>query len=284
MSVELRVLLLQNNLIDLAKQSVIDSVEQAQKKKNEYDRAVHIQKLMEAIANYSQNGWVLHLLATLDKEKKFIESLRSEMHPILSLIDQVEENARVNSQELFSSFPAYMEKSCISHNYIFDRDSRHPKYKFDDGFFTVEVDKIKRIARITNDEIKGKLAELSADPDAILVAVKKEHDRVFERNFEANIFLKELRQAYLATTKKNKRKDGDSIPIREVVKQFSEGRKNFRSDEFLIDLSRLLKENLIKIDNRQLQLQQSRRDDEGSAMLLHDGRGYVGFVMFKEIN
>ena len=78
--------------------------------------------------------------------------------------------------------------------------------------------------------------------------------------------------------------DGDSIPIREVVKQFSEGRKNFRSDEFLIDLTRLIKENLIEIDNRQLQLQQAKQDHERLAMLLHGGRGYVGFVMFKEIN
>ena len=68
-----------------------------------------------------------------------------------------------------------------------------------------------------------------------------------------------------------------------VVKEVSEKNvKGFRTDEFLVDLSRLAQDGPFEIDGRRLDLQQTKDTNQG--MLLHGaaGRGYVGFIVFKE--
>jgi len=273
-----------DDLIELANQGASDAIEQARIKKIEYEQANHIQKIMEEIANYTKNGWVLHVLSIFDKKKTLIENLRAKNHPVSALLDRVKEITLEKAKEVASCrFPAYMEEACCNSNLLLDKNSAHPCYRFDNGFFTVEIDEKKWIAKLSNYETKGKLAELPADPTAIVEAVKKEHNRVFERSFEPKAFLKQLRQAYLTALKDQKRADGSSIPIRDVVKRFGEKQPKFYSDEFLIDLSRLVEKGVSEIDKRNLELQQAQQDSTEAGVLLLGGRGYVGFVMFKEV-
>jgi hypothetical protein len=62
----------------------------------------------------------------------------------------------------------------------------------------------------------------------------------------------------------------------------AENTKGLRSDEFLVDLSQLAQDGPFEIGGRKLDLQQTKDTNQG--MLLHGaaGRGYVGYIVFKE--
>src|SRR5262249_14103360 len=138
----------------------------------------------------------------------------------------------------------------------------------------------KRTARLSNHE--GRLAEIPADIAAVVEAIQQEQKRVFGRAFNGAKFLKLLRAQYKAVVTKEKQTDGASVPIRQITRRLGKNAKGFRTDEFLVDLSRLAEQGPFEIDGRRLDLQQTKDTSQG--MLLHGAaaRGYVGFVVFKE--
>ncbi len=95
--------------------------------------------------------------------------------------------------------------------------------------------------------------------------------------------LSKLRHQYLAIVRRDKESDGASIPIRNLTSRLGKNEKGFRTDEFLIDLSRLVESDHLEIDGRRLDLQQTKDAHQG--MLLHGaaGRGYIGFITFRKV-
>ena len=91
--------------------------------------------------------------------------------------------------------------------------------------------------RLSN--IEGRICEIPADIEAIIDVLKRENQRLFERSFDAKKFIRKIRTHYLALLKVEKLSDGSSISIRDITRRLAKIEKDFRSDEFLIDLSRL---------------------------------------------
>lgn len=136
------------------------------------------------------------------------------------------------------------------------------------------------MARLSDNE--GRLAEHPADVQAVVETVQKETQRIFGRAFNGSRFLKSLRAQYKAVLKKENQADGASMPIRQITKRLGKNVKGFRTDEFLVDLSRLAEKGPFEVDGRRLDLQQTKDTNQG--MLLHGAaaRGYIGFIVFKE--
>jgi hypothetical protein len=239
-----------------------------------------IESFCSTFLKYMEKDWPIHLLHLIEKERKLIALLK-ERQDLPFNIEEAEKDAKESLMTAMRRFPLMIEESCKKNNLKIDSTSRHPKYTFHDGFFTLEIDDKKFKAKFSNTE--GNLFDISADIDAIIELVIKEKDRIFGRKFEGSKFLKLLRANYLAILKKDNLKDGESLPIRHITRRLGKNLKDFRSDEFSYDLSRLASEGPFEIDKRKIDLQQTKDTRQG--MLLHGSisRGYIGFIIFKEV-
>jgi len=245
------------------------------------EEAAQAQKVWASCQDWMAKGWPMHFLSLVDKEASRLKKMRADNHPAIPAIEEAYRLANEEANHIIRRFPALLEEACRSYKLSLDLESRHPKYSLKSGFFRLEIDEQKRQARLSDHE--GRLAELPADIPAIVETIQREHARIFERSFNGRKFLKMLRGQYKASIKKQKQSDGSSVPIRHITRRLGKNLKRFRTDEFLVDLSRLAQEGPFEIDNRRLDLQQTKDTNQG--MLLHGaaGRGYIGFVVFKEV-
>jgi hypothetical protein len=207
--------------------------------------------------------------------------MKSERHPVIPHIEEASCLAREEAQRIMRRFPALLEEASRKDSLPLDSDSRHPKYRFERGFFQLEIDETKRMARLSDHE--GRLAEIPADVQAIVEIINREHKRIFGRKFNGNKFLKNLRTQYKAVLKKEKKSDGSSVPIRHITRRLGKNKKGFRTDEFLVDLSQLAEKGPLEIDGRRLDLQQTKDTNQGMLLYGAAARGYIGFIVFKEV-
>ncbi len=180
------------SLLTLAGEQTAIAAQKAKALKAEADEAAHIHKIWEDVNSLLSQGWLLHVLALIDKQAPFLKKMRSDNHPAISLLEKIHRTTKEQAEEFKSyRFPAYLEEACRAANLSLDKDSRHPHYKFEKGFFQLEVDDYKKTARLSDNETR--LCEFPADIEAIIKAVQRERKRVFERPFDAKKFLKKLR-------------------------------------------------------------------------------------------
>ena len=250
--------------------------------KDAADEAAHIGKFLEKITSFFNRGWFLHIIALTEKEAPLLEKMRNANHSAIPSLEEIFQAAREWLEELKPyRFPTYLEEACCTANLPLDKDSRHPHYKLKNGFFQLYIDEHKRTMRLSN--IEGRICEIPADIEAIITVLKRENQRLFERPFDAKKFLKKIRAHYLSLLKVEKLSDGSSIPIRNISRRLAKNEKEFRSDEFLIDFSRLLEQETIEIDGRKLELQQTKSVDQAMFISTRTAQGYVGSILFKKV-
>lgn len=253
----------------------------AQRLKAESEECTQAAKIWCAFIQYIEKGWAMHFLSLAEKEAPRLKKMRADNHLIIPFIENAYRLSKDEADRVIRRYPSLLEEGCRNSGLPLDLDSRHPKYSFESGFFRLEIDEKKQTARLYDQE--GRLAELPADVPAIVEVLQKEHKRIFGRRFNGPKFLKSLRTQYKAIIKKEKQFDGASVPVRQITRRIGKNAKGFRTDEFLADLSRLAKEGPFEIDERRLDLQQTKDTNQG--MLLHGaaGRGYIGFIVFKGV-
>jgi hypothetical protein len=254
---------------------------EAQQLKKTAEEAAATERLWARCREYVTKGWTLHFMALTEEESGRLKQMRSEANPIVPQFEAAYRAAKDDSDKVFRRYPAALEQASTASGLAPDANSRHPKYTFESGFFRLEIDEKKRLARLSDYE--GRLAELPADVEAVVEALKREHKRVFGRKYNGAKFLQSLRNQYKAVIKKEKMADGSPVPIRHITRRLGKNVKGFRTDEFLLDLSRLTEKGPYEVDGRRLDLQQTKDTNQG--MLLHgaSSRGYIGFVVFKEV-
>lgn len=258
------------------------AAQKAKALKAEADEAEHIDKLCEDATSFFERCWWLHLLDLIDKQDPLLKKMRADNHPAIPSLDEIYQKAKEQAGQIQTFlFPRYLEDACRAANLPLDRDSAHPRYKFEKGFFQLDIDDHKKTARLSDYE-SPKLCEFPADIRAIVEAVQREHKRVFGRPFDGKKFLKKLRSQYSAVVKSDKLSDGSSIPIRHITRRLGKNEKGFRTDEFLIDLSHLVEQGITEIEGRQLELQQTKDTSQG--MYLHiETKRYFGAILFKKV-
>ena len=248
--------------------------------KAESDEAARIQKVWEDLASFISRGWHLHVLNLIEQEAALLTNLKDDK-AARSLLEETYRISKEQAPNILRQFPADLEVACRTAGLPLDRGSRHPRYTFRDGFFVLEVNEQKATARLSDYETR--FDEFPADIGAATEAVQREDKRVFGRPFDGSRFLKKLRSQYLAIVRKENQADGATILIRRITRRLGKNEKGFRTDEFLVDLSRLVQHGPTEIDGARLDLQQTKDTNEG--MLLHGlaGRGYVGFIVFRKV-
>jgi hypothetical protein len=248
----------------------------------EADEAARVQRVCEELFAFVGKGWPLHIVALLDKENELLKSLRAEGHAAIPALEDVYRGSKEQAESLKRRFTNNLDEACKSNSLPLDRDSsRHPRYTFENGFIHLEIDDYKGRARLSNNETR--LDEFPADIGAIVEAIQREHKRLFARPFDGKKFLQKLRRHYCALTAKQGEQDGDSLPIRRITARLGKNEDKFRTDEFLVDLSRLVDQGPADVDGYRFDLQQTKDTKQG--MLLHGpaGRGYVGFITFRKV-
>lgn len=247
----------------------------------EAEEATQTELVWARFMDYLERDWPFHVLDLIEREAPRLKSMRAKNDPAVASIEQAYRWAKEEIDRILRRFPGLLEDACRSAGNPLDTDSRHPRYKLERGFFSLEIDEQKRVARLADYE--GRLVEIPADIQAIVEAIKKEHGRIFGRPFSGSQFLKSLRGQYKAILKRDNLPDGSSVPIRQITRRLGKNVKGFRTDEFLVDLSRLAERGPLEIEGRRLDLQQTKDTSQG--MLLYGGaaRGYVGFILFKEM-
>jgi len=258
----------------------VEATQKSQKLKAEADEALRLQKTWEDLASFVARGWPLHVLNLLERERRLLNKIRDDGRAA-SLLDEVYRTAKEMASIVLQQFPADIEQACAANKIPLDIESRHPRYTFQRGFFTLEIHEQKLLARLS--DLEGELDQFPPDVGAVVIAIQREDKRVFGRPFDGSRFLKKLRHHYVAVVKKENQPDGASIPLRRITARLGKNEKGFRTDEFLIDLSRLVERGPLEIDGVRLDLQQTKDTHQG--MLLHGlaGRGYIGFVTFRKV-
>ena len=271
------------SLKDNFREQTVKAAQTAKALQAKAEEAKRVCKVLEELISFLDRKWFLHILALIDKEDPLLKRMKADDHPAISLVEEIHQIATEKAGELKSyRFPAYLEEACHTAGLPIDRDCRHPHYKFERGFFQLNVDDHKRIARLSNYE-SPKLCEFPADIGAIIEAVQREYKRVFGRSQDSRSFLRKLRSQYLSVVKKEKRPDGSSIPIRHITRRLGKNTNGFRTDEFLIDLSRLIEHETTEIDGYQLEFQQTKDAEQGMLLPGAIGQGYIGFILFKKV-
>jgi len=241
------------------------------------------QQIWNDLNSYANREWFQHTLHLLKSKEQFFREASASDEAIKTALDQLARIAKENADTIFKRFPAYLEDAAIKYNLPLDLQSQDPKYTFEKGFFMVEIDYQSRMARLSDYE--GRLEEFSADVNDIVDIVKREHDRVFGKPFDGNNFLKKLRNQYLAIVKKQNWPDGYAVPIRHITKRLGKNEEGFRTDVFVVQLSRLVEQGPTEIEGKQLDLQQTKDTNQGMLLSGQGGRsGYIGYITFKEVS
>jgi hypothetical protein len=250
----------------------------------ELKRSKALQRLFEDLLSFRDKGWSLHLKSLCEREAELLKPLREQDHPCVSPLEDLYRQAKQRAGRMATIIPSEIEPLAKASGIEIDPRSRHPLYRFDrDGFLEAKIDDRKLTCTIRTRE--GKLATFPADPATILETVRVESRRLFGRKFNGEQFLSDLRGAYLAAIKTRKDAyDGDSVPIREVHAEMVKKAKNYKSDEFLVDLSTLVVQGPAETADFRFDLQQTKDTQEGMLLLGAAGRGMVNLLVFKKSN
>jgi hypothetical protein len=252
----------------------------AEQLQREWQSAEDVKAFWQSLTSHIAKGWVCHILEHLDQNKDRLRHWRVDGHPAIGTLEGLYRDAKSAADKAMITFPSDLERSCVESGLPIDRTSREPHYKFENGFLEVDVDTAKRMAHVKDRE--ARLASVPADVGAVVEVVGAELQRLFQRPFDGDKFLRKIRSHYLAVLKKEGLKDGDVLPIRRITHRLGKNEKGFRSDEFLVDLSKLAEQGPLEADGVKLDLQQTKDTNQG--MLLHGiaSRGYVGFIVFRK--
>lgn len=253
----------------------------AERQKKEFELAIKKQKIWDEINTYINKNWHFHLIDLLTREKLFFNQARSDDETLNQTLEEIEIFAKQKIDEIKKRFPIFMETAFKNFKIPLDKESRHPKYSLKNGFFKVEIDEYKGIAKISDSE--GTLVDMPTDIEAIAESLLKEHTRIFERPFEGIKFFRMLRRNYCWLINNEKLSDGDSIPIRKITSRLGKNEKGFRTDEFVIDLSVLSEKGPFEVEGYRIDLQQTRDTNKGILLQTSMNRSFIGFITFRKV-
>ena len=243
--------------------------------KAELEREAKTEKFWAEVVWFAESSWHFHLLDLLDKEKQRVVALKCDAPELAAQLEFQRDASQKLGEDALKYFVRHFPEACKVAGIDLDRDCRHPKYTFDERFLTLELNEKKHEAVLSTHE--GRIGKKLADIPVLVDWLKQERKRLFERPFDGEKFLKTVRKAYKNILAKEKKTDGESLPIREVLKRMSG-----KADELNIDLAQLCRLSpQPSVDGRCIDFQQCKDTDRGMLLWKSTG-GYVGFITFRE--
>ncbi len=202
-----------------------DAVEKANRLRVEAERAACLPAIWENLTRYVRNDWPCHTQDLLEQEKNTIARIAEEDPQASSTVQQIVEYADKGVTTMMRRFPNLLETACDK-VLLLDPEGRHPRYTFENSFFTLEIDEVRRRACLS--DVGGKLFEFPADVGAVIEHVKHERTRLFNRPFDGRKYLTLLRKGYVEYVKSQPNEtDGASMPIRRLFQWLSNRDKTY---------------------------------------------------------
>ena len=226
-----------------------------------------------------RRGHSSHALLLLRREAEFIHDLEvtddTAVQRLRELHRQLQQHTRSSVVSFAREFPAAVRDVGIQ----IDNTSRHPTYTFNQGFLRLEMDERKLTAKATPRD--GNEVVVGLDLDLVVKTICSEQTRLFEREIDAQSFLRSLNTAYAAVLRTEGRLDGDELPLRRVTNRLAKNLNRFAADEFNVDLSRLVQRGDLVVDGKRVHLNHTRDRRQGMLLYGLESGGYVGFISFK---
>ena len=107
-------------------------------------------------------------------------------------------------------------------------------------------------------------------------AVTSDLERIFERVWDSSSFRKKLIEIYKTVSPRNTQSKNPEVSIKAIMKEFK-SRHKMSPDEFLIDFSRLLKE------DKGIHLGNTRDSENGIQIVGSESNGYYGYMRIEEL-
>ena len=266
---------------DPIKHRTIAAQARALELKQQAEDAAKAADIWSQLLQARDQGLWFRLRVLIEGERSYFRALREAEDPVVESLEKLYLEAKERTENLLLSLPRDIEKLAERERLALDRTSRHPKYTFKDGFISLLIDEAKRVARISNYEIR--LPDIPADIATIGETLKSEEQRLFAREFEGRKFLQKLRAVYLTILKKEKLPDGSPVPLRTIARKLASNDSKFRRDEFLIDLSKLVVEGPPEVSGFRFEFQQTKDANQGMLLYGPAGRGMVNLLIFNKI-
>jgi hypothetical protein len=235
-----------------------------------------INKLFNAL----ENKYYAEILQLRDSQSAIFKRVCSEPD-LANLIESIFSLSQSKCETIAKNYPRLIEKASSMDGLQLDKNSRHPRYTFFDRFIVLEIDDLAFKAKASTSE--SRLFTKPFDIELVLTEIKHESDRLFKRSFNAQNFIKRLFIDYKTIISKEGKTIGETVPIRKITTRRGKNQSGFRTDEFIIDLSKLIESKTKSIEDCVLELGQTK--DTQSGMLLHGELsfgGYIGFISFKK--
>jgi hypothetical protein len=188
---------------------------------------------------------------------------------ICSLAADIRKRVERDFRELVTSFPQAVAAVDLG----LDPGSKHPTYTLLDGLIEVHFDRPTLSSRISPRD--GRSTHLGIDVAEVVAHVGCQAERLTQRPFEPQSFLDRLSAAYRTACGQADVCVGDSVPIKSVLAELAKD-KDFRTDEFNVDLSRLIREQ--HSADRAIKLENCRDPRNGLLLWQLDQQGYYGFI------
>lgn len=241
--------------------------------------AVKTELFWKEFDRLSKADYALATLIFLEKETPRRQKWQAEKYPASETIEKTFLIALEESKRILREFPKLFEQACKEANLMLDATSQHPQYSLDSGFLQIKIIEPRFQASITDYE--ERLGQFPADIQVIIDKISAERQRLFNRPFNATLFLQLLREAYKSILNKDHLEDGASLPIRDIAQRILKNKKGYKIDEFLVDLSLLVQSGPFEIDSRTLDLQQTKDTKKGMLLYKASERGYIGYLLFR---
>lgn len=259
--------LVKNKIISLSKEI---------KDQKEIDRFIN--KLIE-LKNKQLFSEAFNLI---EKSKNSMNRIKSYYKKHYKYIEDFSNDLSKKCIEVYENYPNKVKDFCVKQKIDLDNNFSYDKYSFYNGFLTLEIDSKNFTAEFFSRQ--GILfSKKPFDPDTIFPLMKKEINRIFNRKFNSKLFLKKLFDDYKEFIKNKNKNIGDLVNIKEFMSYLSKKYKNFKYDEFVIDLSKLVFSETEIISGYRLTLNQIKNyDNLGILLYGNEGRGYIGYISFKK--
>jgi hypothetical protein len=226
------------------------------------------------IIHHAESRWHFHLLELMTKERPRVATMKEAVPELALALELLSAEAKTQGENDLKRFVSLFPEACRNAGIGLDKDCRHPKYTFDERFLTLELYDKKGEASLYT--IEGRIGKKNADIPALVEWLRQERTRLFERKFDGSKFLKTVRKAYKDILAKERKTDGESVPVRDILKKLGS-----RTDEQNVDLSKLARMNpQPSVDGRRIDFQQSKDTEKGMFLWKSTG-GYIGFITFK---
>ena len=234
--------------------------------------AQQLHRFLAAFVEALDAGHPSTALRVLAAHKKQLERLTNKdpdaASRIQSLGAELRSQVEASFQDLPRDFPLAIQKAGLA----LDLSSRHPKYTLLDEFIEVRFDKAK--LETTVHPRDGRRTVIGIEPDVVVSHLVEEVARLTTRAFEPRAFLAMLATAYREVSKAAGARAGENVPLKDLVAALARD-KNFRADEFNMDLSKLVRD---KESAGKVALDNARDAKNGVLLWELDQRGYYGYI------